>query len=83
MITIGQKFPSFNLKAVKGGTITKGNEFIDVLKTLHKLGLDSTDPVRVRTVDNRLTMGEPKARRSSRRWRERTLEEAPKKASAA
>ncbi|MBX5473813.1 MAG: saccharopine dehydrogenase NADP-binding domain-containing protein [Thermoleophilia bacterium] len=25
-----------------------GAEFIDVLKTLHKLGLDSTDPVRVR-----------------------------------
>ncbi|HET6626145.1 MAG TPA: saccharopine dehydrogenase C-terminal domain-containing protein [Nocardioidaceae bacterium] len=25
-----------------------GNEFIDVLKTLHKLGLDRTDPVRVR-----------------------------------
>jgi saccharopine dehydrogenase (NAD+, L-lysine forming) len=28
-----------------------GTEFIDVLKTLHKLGLDSTDPVRVRGVD--------------------------------
>ena len=28
-----------------------GDEFIDVLKTLHKLGLDSTDPVRVRGVE--------------------------------
>ncbi len=28
-----------------------GSEFIDVLKTLHKLGLDSTVPVRVRGVD--------------------------------
>ena len=28
-----------------------GTEFIDVLKTLHKLGLDSTKPVRVRGVD--------------------------------
>jgi saccharopine dehydrogenase-like NADP-dependent oxidoreductase len=28
-----------------------GAEFIDVLKTLHKLGLDSTEPVRVRGVD--------------------------------
>ena len=28
-----------------------GTEFIDVLKTLHKLGLDSTDPVRVRGVE--------------------------------
>lgn len=28
-----------------------GSEFIDVLKTLHKLGLDSTDPVRVRGVE--------------------------------
>jgi saccharopine dehydrogenase-like NADP-dependent oxidoreductase len=28
-----------------------GQEFIDVLKTLHKLGLDSTQPVRVRGVD--------------------------------
>jgi saccharopine dehydrogenase (NAD+, L-lysine forming) len=28
-----------------------GNEFIDVLRTLHKLGLDSTDPVRVRGVE--------------------------------
>ena len=28
-----------------------GTEFIDVLKTLHKLGLDRTDPVRVRGVD--------------------------------
>jgi saccharopine dehydrogenase (NAD+, L-lysine forming) len=28
-----------------------GEEFIDVLKTLHKLGLDSTKPVRVRGVD--------------------------------
>jgi saccharopine dehydrogenase (NAD+, L-lysine forming) len=28
-----------------------GDEFIDVLQTLHKLGLDSTDPVRVRGVD--------------------------------
>src|SRR5438876_513049 len=28
-----------------------GAEFIDVLQTLHKLGLDSTDPVRVRGVD--------------------------------
>jgi saccharopine dehydrogenase (NAD+, L-lysine forming) len=28
-----------------------GEEFIDVLKTLHKLGLDSTVPVRVRGVD--------------------------------
>jgi saccharopine dehydrogenase-like NADP-dependent oxidoreductase len=28
-----------------------GTEFIDVLKTLHKLGLDSTEPVRVRGVD--------------------------------
>jgi saccharopine dehydrogenase (NAD+, L-lysine-forming) len=27
-----------------------GEEFIDVLSTLHKLGLDSTDPVRVRDV---------------------------------
>jgi saccharopine dehydrogenase (NAD+, L-lysine-forming) len=27
-----------------------GTEFIDVLKTLHKLGLDSTEPVRVRGV---------------------------------
>ncbi len=27
-----------------------GNEFIDVLKTLHKLGLDGTSPVRVRDV---------------------------------
>jgi saccharopine dehydrogenase (NAD+, L-lysine-forming) len=28
-----------------------GQEFIDVLETLHKLGLDRTDPVRVRGVD--------------------------------
>src|SRR5947209_17366093 len=28
-----------------------GSEFIDVLRTLHKLGLDSTEPVRVRGVD--------------------------------
>ena len=28
-----------------------GNEFIDVLKTLHKLGLDRTDPVRVGGVE--------------------------------
>jgi saccharopine dehydrogenase-like NADP-dependent oxidoreductase len=28
-----------------------GTEFIDVLKTLHKLGLDSKEPVRVRGVD--------------------------------
>jgi saccharopine dehydrogenase-like NADP-dependent oxidoreductase len=28
-----------------------GDEFIEVLKTLHKLGLDSTDPVRVRGVE--------------------------------
>src|SRR5690349_6055020 len=28
-----------------------GSEFIDVLKTLHQLGLDSTEPVRVRGVD--------------------------------
>ena len=28
-----------------------GEEFIDVLKTLHKLGLDSTTPVRVRDVE--------------------------------
>ena len=28
-----------------------GDEFIDVLKTLHMLGLDRTDPVRVRGVD--------------------------------
>jgi saccharopine dehydrogenase-like NADP-dependent oxidoreductase len=28
-----------------------GTEFIDVLKTLHKLGLDSTEPVRVRGVE--------------------------------
>jgi saccharopine dehydrogenase (NAD+, L-lysine-forming) len=28
-----------------------GAEFIDVLRTLHKLGLDSTTPVRVRDVD--------------------------------
>jgi saccharopine dehydrogenase-like NADP-dependent oxidoreductase len=28
-----------------------GGEFIDVLKTLHKLGLDSTTPVRVRDVE--------------------------------
>jgi saccharopine dehydrogenase-like NADP-dependent oxidoreductase len=28
-----------------------GEEFIDVLKTLHKLGLDSTEPVSVRGVD--------------------------------
>jgi saccharopine dehydrogenase-like NADP-dependent oxidoreductase len=28
-----------------------GEEFIDVLQTLHKLGLDSTDPVRVRDVE--------------------------------
>jgi saccharopine dehydrogenase-like NADP-dependent oxidoreductase len=28
-----------------------GAEFIDVLRTLHKLGLDSTEPVRVRGVD--------------------------------
>jgi saccharopine dehydrogenase-like NADP-dependent oxidoreductase len=28
-----------------------GDEFIDVLKTLHKLGLDSTEPVRVRDVE--------------------------------
>ncbi len=28
-----------------------GQEFIDVLKTLHKLGLDATDPVRVRGVE--------------------------------
>jgi saccharopine dehydrogenase-like NADP-dependent oxidoreductase len=28
-----------------------GAEFIDVLQTLHKLGLDSTEPVRVRGVD--------------------------------
>jgi saccharopine dehydrogenase (NAD+, L-lysine forming) len=28
-----------------------GNEFIDVLETLHKLGLDSTQPVRVRGMD--------------------------------
>ena len=25
-----------------------GEEFIDVLRTLHKLGLDSTEPLRVR-----------------------------------
>jgi saccharopine dehydrogenase-like NADP-dependent oxidoreductase len=28
-----------------------GNEFIGVLRTLHKLGLDSTEPVRVRGVE--------------------------------
>ena len=28
-----------------------GEEFIEVLKTLHKLGLDSTDPVRVRGIE--------------------------------
>jgi saccharopine dehydrogenase-like NADP-dependent oxidoreductase len=28
-----------------------GAEFIDVLRTLHKLGLDSTEPVRVRSVE--------------------------------
>jgi saccharopine dehydrogenase (NAD+, L-lysine forming) len=28
-----------------------GEEFIEVLKTLHKLGLDSTEPIRVRDVD--------------------------------
>src|SRR5262249_57871386 len=28
-----------------------GAEFIDVLQTLHKLGLDSTEPVRVRGVE--------------------------------
>ncbi|HEY3577049.1 MAG TPA: saccharopine dehydrogenase C-terminal domain-containing protein, partial [Gaiellaceae bacterium] len=28
-----------------------GTEFIDVLRTLHKLGLDSTEPVRVRDGD--------------------------------
>jgi len=28
-----------------------GAEFIDVLRTLHKLGLDSTEPVRVRGID--------------------------------
>src|SRR5206468_9054047 len=28
-----------------------GAEFIDVLRTLHKLGLDSTEPVRVRGVE--------------------------------
>jgi saccharopine dehydrogenase (NAD+, L-lysine-forming) len=28
-----------------------GDEFIDVLKTLHKLGLDRTDPVRVRNIE--------------------------------
>jgi saccharopine dehydrogenase (NAD+, L-lysine forming) len=28
-----------------------GTEFIDVLKTLHKLGLDSTEPVKVRGVE--------------------------------
>jgi saccharopine dehydrogenase-like NADP-dependent oxidoreductase len=28
-----------------------GDEFIEVLKTLHKLGLDSTEPVRVRDVE--------------------------------
>jgi saccharopine dehydrogenase-like NADP-dependent oxidoreductase len=28
-----------------------GEEFIDVLRTLHKLGLDSTEPVRVRGVE--------------------------------
>src|SRR4029434_4821527 len=28
-----------------------GEEFIDVLKTLHKLGLDSTTPVKVRGVE--------------------------------
>jgi saccharopine dehydrogenase-like NADP-dependent oxidoreductase len=28
-----------------------GDEFIDVLKTLHKLGLDSTEPVRVRDAE--------------------------------
>jgi saccharopine dehydrogenase-like NADP-dependent oxidoreductase len=28
-----------------------GSEFIDVLRTLHKLGLDSTEPVRVRGVE--------------------------------
>src|SRR5437667_12075616 len=28
-----------------------GAEFIDVLQTLHKLGLDSTEPVRVRGIE--------------------------------
>jgi saccharopine dehydrogenase-like NADP-dependent oxidoreductase len=28
-----------------------GSEFVDVLRTLHKLGLDSTEPVRVRDVE--------------------------------
>ena len=28
-----------------------GDEFVDVLQTLHKLGLDSTEPLRVRGVD--------------------------------
>jgi saccharopine dehydrogenase (NAD+, L-lysine forming) len=28
-----------------------GEEFIDVLKTLHKLGLDSTEPIRVRGIE--------------------------------
>ncbi len=30
MIHIGTKFPPFNLKAVKGGKLEKGNEFLDV-----------------------------------------------------
>ncbi len=36
MITIGQKFPSFNLKAVKGGKIEKGNEFVDITENTAK-----------------------------------------------
>ena len=46
-----------------------GEEFIDVLKTLHKLGLDSTEPVqrarRRRRAARRRRGGAPRSRRRS------------------
>jgi lipoyl-dependent peroxiredoxin subunit C len=36
MMTIGQKFPSFNLKAVVGGRMEKGREFTDITDTSAK-----------------------------------------------
>jgi saccharopine dehydrogenase-like NADP-dependent oxidoreductase len=42
-------------RGVDAGTVTfkyaLGNEFIEVLRTLHKLGLDSTAPIRVKGVE--------------------------------
>src|SRR5262249_10017999 len=42
-------------RGVDAGTVTfkyaLGSEFIDVLRTLHKLGLDSTTPIRVKGVE--------------------------------